>query len=50
MIHYNSKLGEAPSVGKPVIMYDVTCKGSRNFLSLATEFLKYNNDKVEIEA
>ncbi len=50
IIHRNSKIGEAPSVGKPVIMYDVTSKGARNFLSLATEFLKYNNDKVEIEA
>lgn len=50
IIHRNSKIGEAPSVGKPIIMYDVTSKGAKNFLSLATEFLKYNDDKVEIEA
>ncbi len=50
IIHRNSKIGEAPSVGKPIIMYDVTSKGARNFLSLATEFLKHNNDKVQIEA
>jgi chromosome partitioning protein len=47
IIHRNSKLGESPSVGKPVIMYDATSKGSLNFLNLATEFLKYNNDAVE---
>ncbi len=50
IIHRNSKIGEAPSVGKPIIMYDVTSKGAKNFLSLATEFLKYNDDKIEIEA
>ena len=50
IIHRNSKIGEAPSVGKPIIMYDVTSKGAKLFLQLATEFLKHNNDKVQIEA
>ncbi len=50
IIHRNSKIGEAPSVGKPIIMYDVTSKGARNFLNLATEFLKHNNDKDQVEA
>lgn len=49
IIHRNSKLGESPSVGKPVIMYDATSKGAMNFLNLATEFLKYNDDKVELK-
>lgn len=44
VIHRNSKIGEAPSVGKPVIMYDVTSTGASNFLNLASEFLKMNND------
>ncbi|MFT4565907.1 MAG: chromosome partitioning protein [Saprospiraceae bacterium] len=48
IIQRNSKIGESPSVGKPVIMYDVTSTGAINFLELATEFLKYNNDMVEI--
>ncbi|MCL4161740.1 UNVERIFIED_CONTAM: hypothetical protein GTU68_014671, partial [Idotea baltica] len=39
IIHRNSKVGEAPSVGQPVILYDVACKGSKNFLNLANEFL-----------
>lgn len=42
IIHRNSKIGEAPSQGQPVIIYDVACKGSKNFLNLANEFLKYN--------
>lgn len=42
VIHRNSKIGEAPSIGKPVMIYDVACKGSKNFLNLANEFLKQN--------
>jgi len=44
IIHRNSKIGESPSVGQPVIMYDATSTGAVNFLNLATEFLKCNND------
>ena len=44
IVHRNSKIGESPSVGKPVIMYDATSKGSINFLNLATEFLDKNSD------
>jgi len=46
IIHRNSKIGEAPSVGQPVIIYDVACKGSKNFLNLANEFLKYNQKEI----
>ena len=42
IIHRNSKIGEAPSVGLPVVAYDVKSKGSKNFLNLAYEFLQYN--------
>lgn len=48
IIHRNSKVGESPSVGQPVIMYDATSTGAINFLNLATEFLKYNNDPAEV--
>lgn len=46
VIHRNSKIGEAPSVGQPVILYDVACKGSKNFLNLAHEFLNYNKKEA----
>jgi len=44
IIHRNSKIGEAPSFGQPVILYDADSKGTINFLNLAYEFLKGNND------
>jgi chromosome partitioning protein len=43
IIHRNSRLSEAPSVGKPVILYDATSKGSSNYLNLAKEILQKNN-------
>jgi chromosome partitioning protein len=43
IIHRNSKLSEAPSVGKPVILYDGNSKGSTNYLNLAKEILQKNN-------
>jgi len=44
IIHRNSKVGEAPSFGQPVIIYDADSKGTVNFLNLAYEFLKNNKD------
>jgi len=44
IIHRNSKIGEAPSVGLPVVAYDVKSKGSKNFLNLAYEFLQQNEN------
>ena len=43
IIHRNAKLSEAPSVGKPVILYDANSKGSVNYLNLAKEILQKNN-------
>ena len=46
IIHRNSKIGESPSLGIPVILYDVTSKGANNYLNLANEFLAHNEDSV----
>jgi chromosome partitioning protein len=43
IIHRNSRLSEAPSVGKPVILYDAESKGAINYLNLAKEILQKNN-------
>lgn len=43
IIHRNSRLSEAPSVGKPAILYDADSKGSINYLHLAKEILQKNN-------
>ena len=50
IIHRNSKIGEAPSVGKPVLLYDVSSKGSRNFLNLAHEFIEKNEIELQEES
>ena len=43
IVHRNARLAEAPSVGKPVILYDAHSKGSMNYLNLAKEVLQKNN-------
>ncbi|MEP6594491.1 MAG: AAA family ATPase [Ginsengibacter sp.] len=43
IIHRNTKLSEAPSFGKPVILYDAESKGAINYLNLAKEILQKNN-------
>ena len=43
IIHRNTRISEAPSVGKPVILYDATSKGAINYLNLAKEILQKNN-------
>ena len=42
IIHRNTKLSEAPSMGKPVVLYDVESKGTVNYLNLAKEILQKN--------
>jgi len=43
IIHRNTRISEAPSVGKPVILYDAYSKGAMNYLNLAKEVLQKNN-------
>jgi chromosome partitioning protein len=42
IIQRNIKLSEAPSYGKPVILYDAASTGSANYLNLAREVLQKN--------
>jgi chromosome partitioning protein len=39
VIPRNVRLGEAPSHGMPVMLYDVRCRGAEAYLALAREFL-----------
>ena len=39
VIPRNVRLGEAPSFGKPIILYDIRSRGSEAYVSLAKEFL-----------
>ncbi|HBI81095.1 MAG TPA: chromosome partitioning protein ParA [Bacteroidales bacterium] len=43
IIQRNIKLSEAPSYGKPVILYDAASTGSLNHMNLARELLQRNN-------
>ncbi|MBU8869745.1 MAG: AAA family ATPase [Gemmatimonadales bacterium] len=39
----NVRLSEAPSFGKPILLYDVDCVGSRAYLELAQEVIAKNS-------
>ena len=43
IIQRNIRLSEAPSHGKPIILYDVICNGTTNYLNLAKEVLDKNS-------
>ncbi len=42
IIQRNTKLGEAPSFGKPVLQYDASSKGAINYLNFAREIIERN--------
>jgi chromosome partitioning protein len=44
IIQRNVKLSEAPSHGRPVLLYDATSTGSRNYIGLAREVLHANQE------
>ena len=43
VIHRNVRLSEAPSFGKPALLYDANSTGAQNYLSLVEEILKHGN-------
>jgi len=50
LINRNTKLGEAPSYGSSIIMYDAGSTGAINYLNLAREILQKNNMTIMSEA
>jgi len=42
VINRNVRLAEAPSFGKPILLYDSVCLGSQNYLALAREVITRN--------
>ena len=46
VIQRNIRLSEAPSHGKPIILYDIMCNGSTNYLNLAREVLEHNGETL----
>ena len=45
MIPRNIRLGEAPSYGKPVLLYDIKSKGAEAYLHLAREIIAHGHQK-----
>jgi chromosome partitioning protein len=45
IVSRNIRLSEAPSFGKPIILYDAICSGTRHYMDLAKEVLA-NNDAL----
>lgn len=46
VIQRNIRLSEAPSHGKPIILYDIMCNGSNNYLNLAREVMEHNGEQL----
>ena len=40
VIPRNVRVSEAPSYGKPAILYDLKCSGSQAYLQLASEVIR----------
>lgn len=52
IIQRNVKLSEAPSYGKPVVLYDASSTGSANYLNLAREMIQKHTipEEQEVES
>jgi chromosome partitioning protein len=46
VIPRNVRLSEAPSHGKPVLLYDMYCAGARAYIRLATEMLRREQEET----
>ena len=47
VIPRNVRVSEAPSYGKPVLVYDLKCAGSEAYLRLASEVIQRERDLIE---
>ena len=46
-IFRNVKIGEAPSYGKPIIVYEPSSTGALNYMELGREFLSRNGFETD---
>ena len=47
IINRNVRISEAPSFGKPIILYDAISMGARNYMALANELLERNSKEIK---
>ena len=50
VVQRNVRVSEAPSFGKPVLLYDAVSSGSKNYMALAGEVIRNNQRYLEEEA
>ena len=50
IIPRNVRVSEAPSYGKPVLVYDLKCVGSEAYLRLATEIIQREKELISLRA
>ena len=50
LISRNVRLSEAPSFGKPVLLYEAVSSGAKNYMELAKEFLNRQQSAVQSTA
>ena len=50
VIPRNVRLGEAPSFGKPIILYDLRSAGAQAYLSLMREVIKHGKESTRPRA
>ncbi|MFA4923436.1 MAG: AAA family ATPase [Ignavibacteriaceae bacterium] len=48
IIHRNVRLSEAPSYGKPILLYDAISTGAKNYIALASELLERNGQMKKV--
>ncbi len=46
MVRRNVRLGESPSFGKPIILYDASSAGAQDYMKLVGEFLENDGKKI----
>ncbi|MFZ2322897.1 MAG: AAA family ATPase [Ignavibacteriaceae bacterium] len=46
VINRNVRISEAPSYGKPIILYDAISSGAQNYMALASEILEKNSGNL----
>ena len=50
VIPRNVRVAEAPSFGKPALIYDLKCAGSQAYLRLAKEVVKRERERMKLAA
>jgi chromosome partitioning protein len=48
VIPRNVRISEAPSHGKPVLLYDLRCPGSQAYIHLASELLRREQGRLAL--